>query len=121
MQQVARRKALARSLCFARSLHVALERLFSLFVCESTAAYHKVRKALRVASIVALVAAAATFARQMPTGAVVGFAVLAVALAGVREFLGGLVGKMRVGPYPPPRRPPSMMEAALESARIALI
>ena len=23
------------------------------------------------------------------------------------------------GPYPPPRRPPSMMEAALESARLA--
>jgi hypothetical protein len=26
---------------------------------------------------------------------------------------------MKVGPYPPPRRPPSMMEAALESARLA--
>jgi len=47
--------------------------------------------------------------------------VLAAALAGVREFLGGLIGKMRVGPYPPPRRPPSMMEAALETARVSLM
>ena len=69
----------------------------------------------------ALAAAAAAFARQMPVFAVVGSAVLAAALAGVREFLGGLVGKMRVGPYPPPRRPPSMMEAALETARVSLM
>uniref|UniRef100_A0A7S0SML1 Rieske domain-containing protein n=1 Tax=Mantoniella antarctica TaxID=81844 RepID=A0A7S0SML1_9CHLO len=81
----------------------------------------KVRKVLRVASLVALAAAAAAFARQMPVFAVVGSAVLAAALAGVREFLGGLIGKMRVGPYPPPRRPPSMMEAALETARVSLM
>jgi hypothetical protein len=85
------------------------------------AAYGEVRKALRVASVLALAAAVGAFARQMPTAAVVGALVFAGVLAGVREFLGGLVGKMKVGPYPPPRRPPSMMEAALESARIALI
>ena len=51
----------------------------------------------------------------------IGLAVVAAAMAGAREWLGGVVGKMRVGPYPPPRRPPSMMESALEQARIALI
>jgi hypothetical protein len=50
---------------------------------------------------------------------VVVLAVLAAATAAAREFMGGLVQKMKVGPYPPPRRPPSMMEAALESARLA--
>ena len=81
----------------------------------------KARKVLKVASLVALAVAAAAFARQMPTMKVVGAALLSAALAGVREFFGGLIGKMHVGPYPPPRRPPSMMEAALESARIANI
>ena len=46
---------------------------------------------------------------------------IAAIAAGIREWMGGLVGKMKVGPYPPPRRPPSLMEAALESARIGLI
>ena len=81
----------------------------------------RVRKVLRVASLVALAAAAGAFARAMPVGTVVALAAAAAAMAGVREFLGGLVGKMKVGPYPPPRRPPSMMEAALETARIATI
>ena len=81
------------------------------------------RKVLRVASIVTLAVAATAFARlgaQSPKLSI-GLAVAAAAMAGVREWLGGVVGKMRVGPYPPPRRPPSMMEAALEQARIALI
>ena len=81
------------------------------------------RKVLRVASIVTLAVAATAFARlgaQSPKLSI-GLAVAAAAMAGGREWLGGVVGKMRVGPYPPPRRPPSMMEAALEQARIALI
>ena len=79
----------------------------------------KARKALRVVSLVALASAAAAFARAAPTKLVVALAVLAAATAATREFMGGLVQKMKVGPYPPPRRPPSMMEAALESARLA--
>ena len=81
----------------------------------------KIRKALRVLSIALIAAAAGAFARAAPNYAAVALAVGAAVVAGVREWLGGLVGKMREGPYPPPRRPPSMMEAALESARIALI
>jgi len=81
----------------------------------------KIRKALRVLSIALIAAAAGAFARAAPNHAAVALAVGAAVVAGVREWLGGLVGKMREGPYPPPRRPPSMMEAALESARIALI
>ncbi|ACO64650.1 predicted protein [Micromonas commoda] len=81
------------------------------------------RKVLRVASIVALAAAATAFARMGAASPKlsIGLAVVAAAMAGAREWLGGVVGKMRVGPYPPPRRPPSMMESALEQARIALI
>ena len=79
----------------------------------------RARKALRVVSLVALASAAAAFARNAPIKLVVGMAVLAAATAAIREFMGGLVQKMKVGPYPPPRRPPSMMEAALESARLA--
>ena len=82
-----------------------------------------IRKVLRVASIVALALAATAFARLGAASPKlsIGLAVVAAAMAGVREWLGGVVGKMRVGPYPPPRRPPSMMESALEQARIALI
>lgn len=79
----------------------------------------KTRKALRVVSLVMLACAAASFARAMPVKVVVLFSVLAAGTALAREFMGGLVQKMKVGRYPPPRRPPSMMEAALESARLA--
>ena len=75
----------------------------------------KARKVAR-RPLVALASAAAAFARAAPTKLVVALAVLAAATAATREFMGGLVQKMKVGPYPPPRRPPSMMEAALESA-----
>jgi phenylpropionate dioxygenase-like ring-hydroxylating dioxygenase large terminal subunit len=44
--------------------------------------------------------------------------VLSLLAAFVREKLGQLEKKMRVGPYPPPRRPPSMMEKALETAKL---
>ena len=81
----------------------------------------KLRKALRVVALVALAAAAGAFARAAPPKVWIGLSALAAIAAGVREFAGGLVGKMKVGPYPPPRRPPSLMEAALESARIGLI
>jgi len=81
----------------------------------------KIRKVLRVVSLVALAAAAGMYARGAPVAVAVGAAAAAAAAAAVREWLGKIVGKFKVGPYPPPRRPPSMMEAALESARIALI
>jgi phenylpropionate dioxygenase-like ring-hydroxylating dioxygenase large terminal subunit len=79
----------------------------------------KVRKVLRVLTFVALAGAVATFARSMPLKYTIAVSVLSAVFALVREKLGGLAQKMRVGPYPPPRRPPSMMEAALEQARIA--
>ena len=81
----------------------------------------KIRKVLRVVSLVALAAAAGMYARGAPVAVTVGAAAAAAAAAAAREWLGKIVGKFKVGPYPPPRRPPSMMEAALESARIALI
>ena len=79
----------------------------------------KVRKALRVLTFVALAASVATFARSMPLNYTIALSVISAASALVREKLGALAQKMRVGPYPPPRRPPSMMEAALQQARIA--
>tara|TARA_B110000977_G_scaffold27800_1_gene35359 strand:- start:18022 stop:19713 length:1692 start_codon:yes stop_codon:yes gene_type:complete len=78
----------------------------------------KIRKALRVVSLVALVTSAAAFAKSLSPKVTVAFAVVAAVTAMLREFMGGLVQKMKVGPYPPPRRPPSMMESALESARL---
>jgi len=71
-----------------------------------------------VVSLIALVAAAAAFARSVSPKISMGLAVLAAATALAREVMGGWVQKMKVGPYPPPRRPPSMMESALESARL---
>jgi len=79
----------------------------------------KARKALRVLTFVALAAAVATFSRSMPPKYTVMLSVLSAAAALVREKLGAFAQKMKVGPYPPPRRPPSMMEAALQQARIA--
>ena len=66
----------------------------------------KIRKVLRVVSLIALVAAAAAFARSVSPKISMGLAVLAAATALAREVMGGWVQKMKVGPYPPPRRPP---------------
>ena len=79
----------------------------------------KARKALRVLTFVALAAAVATFARAVPLKYTIALSVLSAACALVREKLGAFAAKMKIGPYPPPRRPPSMMEAALQQARIA--
>ena len=79
----------------------------------------KARKALRVLTFVALAAAVATFARAVPLKYTIALSVLSAACALVREKLGAFAAKMKIGPYPPPRRPPSMMEAALQKARIA--
>jgi len=79
----------------------------------------RARKALRVLTFVALAVAVGMFARSFPTKPTVAVAILSAAFALIREKLGALAQKMIVGPYPPPRRPPSMMESALQTARWA--
>jgi phenylpropionate dioxygenase-like ring-hydroxylating dioxygenase large terminal subunit len=79
----------------------------------------KARKILRVLTFVALAAATGAFARAAPMKMTIALAVASALCAIVREKLNALALKMRVGPYPPPRRPPSMMESAIEKARFA--
>jgi len=76
----------------------------------------RARKALRVASLVSLAACAALVARSAPVYLAVVAGVASAGLALLREQLGDLVRKMHQGPYPPPRRPPSVLESALAAA-----
>ena len=88
------------------------------------------RKFLRVFSLVALavttafVAACISSSTAWVSASASGLkpaylcGVLSALAAILREKLGQLEKKMRVGPYPPPRRPPSMMEKALETAKL---
>ena len=76
------------------------------------------RKALRALTFIALAAAVAAFARAAPNKYTIALAALSAAAALIREKLGAFALKMKIGPYPPPRRPPSMMEDSLRKARL---
>ena len=76
------------------------------------------RKALRALTFIALAAAVAAFARTAPNKYTIALTALSAAAALVREKLGAFALKMKIGPYPPPRRPPSMMEDSLRKARL---
>lgn len=90
--------------------------------CSSCSAAHanlvKARKALRVVSLVALAGCAALVARSAPTAWALAAAGVAAGAALLRELFGTWVRKMRQGPYPPPRREPTLAEKALEAGYV---
>ena len=97
-------QALAKIVIFRKFLHV-----FSLIALAVTAAFV-------AACLSSSTAWVSTSAKALKPSYFCG--VLSALAAILREKLGQLEKKMRVGPYPPPRRPPSIIEKALDTAKL---